>query len=201
MAAGVWTDINAADDVQRDELSLTTFNIWNDTSMPKSVISRSRNCFRSVRPTSSCFRKSLRARSAFSSPNRGSGPTILERRSPAAMQATTACYSLPAADTRVTYTRLPRGNRAGSFKPISVSTEVGRSSAASISTVEGHRRGCARGSCAEYSLRSNRWKTPSCLAISICAMRRMGTSPRLTAMCGRPSGHTKMASPRTPRST
>ena len=30
MAAGVWTDINAADDVQRDELSLTTFNIWND---------------------------------------------------------------------------------------------------------------------------------------------------------------------------
>ncbi len=73
---GQWTDVDAAGAVDRDELTLATYNSGTTPSTPSSVISRSRNCFPDVLPTSWCSRKSPRPRSRSSSPSRGSGTAI-----------------------------------------------------------------------------------------------------------------------------
>ena len=78
VTTGRWTDIDAAGAVDRDELTLATFNVWYDSyHAEQRYIAIAEMLSRNARPTSWCFKKSPRLRSPFSSPSPGSGSHYL----------------------------------------------------------------------------------------------------------------------------
>ena len=140
--------------VDRDELTLATFNIWNDAKHAEErylaiaeLLSRRAPdimVFQEVTPAAlAVLLDQPWIRDEYLRAAVVGGDVRRLRNADAVPVAPLPRYVYPAAHV---------ASHAAFFKPNSPSTALGRSSAAYTSTAGSRRRGCAAGSCAEYSV-------------------------------------------------
>ena len=91
VTTGRWTDIQAAGGVDRDELTLTTFNIWFDGYHAEPRYLAIAELLSNRAPDVMVFQEVTPAALTVSSPSRGSGSTVCARPSAASVSATMAC--------------------------------------------------------------------------------------------------------------
>ena len=154
-ATGQWTEVDAASAVDRDELTLATYNIWFDSKHAEQRYLAIAELLSRRTPDIMVFQEVTPA-----ALERVPGPAMDPRRVFARGGHRRRCRRLRNADA-VPVARLPCHVYAAAHAPVAripaggtrTSTEHGRSSAAYTSTAGSRRRGCAAGSCVEYSAR------------------------------------------------
>jgi hypothetical protein len=194
--ANRWVAFDEASAVDRDHLTLATFNVWFDDYFAERRYRAIADLLCREMPDVMVFQemtpKALDVLLAQ--------PWIQEHyRRAGVVGASVGNYGmlmltrLPTAN--VTYTRLPTRLSRGP------STGAHWSSAPFTSTAGSDRLGCVPGSCAWCSAHSGRSTTRRSWVTSTCVITRTRGSPRPIATCGRCCGRMTRVSPRTRPST